>query len=349
MVNNMATRLKRDSNSITIAGFWENIALKKYNFSPAYQRDSVWDIEKQSFFIDSLLKNCPIPPIFLHQKIDESSGRTTFDVIDGKQRLTSIIKFIENKIPASDEFADGPLYDAKIAGVYFKDLDSEELKSYKSAFWRYSIPIEYIDSDDKTLIDNIFDRLNRNGEKLEGQELRRASYHNTDLLKFIERIADEEPWSTLLSRLKTKRMEHYEFISEILFQQIEKKVLHADQKAIDALYKQYATTDITNTVHEDRFIEASKYLLDLGLDFESYKVSGVSHLYGIWCLVQYCLDKKIDAQDISGKLNEFYYELRNATEPNRHVAEYKKSMSSRTRDQSQRRKRMESLISYLDI
>lgn len=61
--------LKRDSNSINIASFWEGFSLGKFNFDPPYQRDSVWDEEKQSFFIDSILRNYPIPPIFLHQKL----------------------------------------------------------------------------------------------------------------------------------------------------------------------------------------------------------------------------------------------------------------------------------------
>ena len=82
--------LKRDSNSINIASFWEGFSLGKFNFDPPYQRDSVWDEEKQSFFIDSILRNYPIPPIFLHQKIDDDTGRITFEVVDGKQRLTTI-------------------------------------------------------------------------------------------------------------------------------------------------------------------------------------------------------------------------------------------------------------------
>ena len=70
----MSDILNRDTNTITVANFWENYMLDKYNFDPAYQRQSVWSDEKQSFFIDSILKNFPIPPIFLHQKIDDETG-----------------------------------------------------------------------------------------------------------------------------------------------------------------------------------------------------------------------------------------------------------------------------------
>ncbi|WP_163006342.1 DUF262 domain-containing protein, partial [Pseudomonas viridiflava] len=87
------SRLNRESTSISISEFYENHLLKKYNYEPAYQRKSVWSDEKKAFLIDSILKNFPIPPIFLYLKIDERTGKTTFDVVDGKQRLTYLTMF----------------------------------------------------------------------------------------------------------------------------------------------------------------------------------------------------------------------------------------------------------------
>ncbi|KAE9861864.1 DUF262 domain-containing protein, partial [Escherichia coli] len=153
--------LKRDSNSINIASFWEGYSLNKFNFDPPYQRDSVWDEEKQSFFIDSILRNYPIPPLFLHQKIDDDTGRITFEVVDGKQRLTAIVNFIKGIIISASEENDDEL-----TGVSFEDLGNEKYAEIKKLFWRYQMPIEYIDTEDEKIIDSIFDRLNRNGERL---------------------------------------------------------------------------------------------------------------------------------------------------------------------------------------
>ena len=92
-------RFKRHETDFTIATLWEFKSLDKINLNPKYQRSSeVWNIEKQSFLIDSIVKNFPIPPIFLHEFIDQDSGKTKYDVIDGKQRLTSIFKFIEGNL-----------------------------------------------------------------------------------------------------------------------------------------------------------------------------------------------------------------------------------------------------------
>ena len=69
----MPEYLQRESNKITIANFYESFQLSKYDFNPPYQRRSLWTEEKKSFLINSILKNFPMPPIFLHQKIDAVS------------------------------------------------------------------------------------------------------------------------------------------------------------------------------------------------------------------------------------------------------------------------------------
>jgi hypothetical protein len=345
----MSNVLSRETNTITVANFWENYLLNKYNFDPAYQRKSVWSDEKQSFFIDSVLKNFPMPPIFLHQKIDDDTGKTKYDIIDGKQRLTSIIRFLKNEIPASDEFENSPFYDEKIAGVYFRDLDEKDLTEYKKRLWRYVVPIEYIDTTNKDVIDNIFDRLNRNGEPLNGQELRKSVYHGTELLLLVEKIADGPFWKDRLAKTDVARMEHYEFVSEILFQIIEDRPLHANQAELDTLYAKYARKTLDWNSLESKFIEITSFMSSLNVNYEEYRVGGVSHLYGIWCLANYCNSKKIDVEVVKPKLEQFFDELRSGSSDTPQVESYRKSMSARTKDQGQRRRRFEALREYIGI
>lgn len=345
----MSVSLMRETNTITVANFWESYLLKKYNFDPAYQRDSVWSDEKQSFFIDSLLKNFPIPPIFLHQKIDDDTGKTKYDVIDGKQRLTSIVRFLKNEIPASDEFENTPFFDEKIAGVYFRDLDEKDLSEYKKRFWRYVIPIEYIDTSDKEVIDNIFDRLNRNGEPLKGQELRRSKYHGTPLLDLVERTADLPFWKERLAITDVARMEHYEFISEIVFQQIESQPLQANQDILDELYEKYSRATLDWSGIEANFVQATHIMNSLNIDYEKYGVGGVSHLYGIWCLADFCHKNSIIPEDVRDKLTDFYKKLRDRDAGDAYTEAYSKSMSSRTKDRGQRKRRFEALRGYIQL
>lgn len=345
----MSNILSRETNTITVANFWENYLLNKYDFDPAYQRRSVWSDEKQSFFIDSILKNFPMPPIFLHQKIDDDTGKTKYDIIDGKQRLTSIIRFLKNEIPASDEFENSPFYDENIAGVYFKDLDEKNLNEYKKRLWRYVVPIEYIDTSNKNVIDNIFDRLNRNGEPLNGQELRKSVYHGSELLSLVEKISEGPFWKDRLEKFDVARMEHYEFVSELLFQLIEGKPLHANQDELDRLYEKYANESLDWNSLERKVLDVTAYISKLEIDFDGYRVSGVSHIYGIWCFASYCVNNSVDINIVKPKLDEFFTLLRSRQFDDERVEAYRKSMSARTKDQGQRKRRLNSLIEYVGV
>ena len=118
-----SNRYYRKSTSITVSNFYEQYQLGKYRFDPPYQRDmNVWDIEQKSFLLDTIFKNFPIPPIFLEQKIDSDTGITNYDVIDGKQRLSTIIGFINNERPLPKEFGNDIYGNNIINGLSFNEI-----------------------------------------------------------------------------------------------------------------------------------------------------------------------------------------------------------------------------------
>ncbi len=174
----MAKFFERNSTKLTISEFYDNYSLKKYNFKASYQRKSnVWVEDKKSFLIDSILKNYPIPAIFMRPIVDEN-GKTKYDIVDGKQRLQAIINFIEGKIPLTMYFAEDRFLDEEsrqlaenVAGKKFEDIKKEkESGEYVKQFWTYTLQIEYLYEDDLDLVSSVFDRLNRNGEPLNPQE-----------------------------------------------------------------------------------------------------------------------------------------------------------------------------------
>lgn len=340
----MGKHLKRDSNTISLATFYENYLMKKYNFDPPYQRHSVWTDEKQSFLIDSILRNFPIPPIFLHQHIDAKTGRTRYDVIDGKQRLTSIIRFIDNKIAVtSEEEEDGEVW--PLAGKKFSDLDAPELDGYKQVFWRYQIPVEYIDTDSHALVDNIFDRLNRNGEPLVGQELRKAKYNDSALLCLVEDACKIPVWADRLKTLDEQRMGDREFVSELIFVLLEDGPCEGRESRLDDLYAKHAQLpDAPATL--DAFKDLSKTLHDLGLDVMADL--GVSHVYGIWCFLNWCKKEGKNPLEYRERLEEFYAKFQADDFEDPAIKDYKNSVSWATRTKGQRNKRMRAIIQYLN-
>ena len=108
----MAKLFERKSTSLTISEFYDNYTSNKYRFNVTYQRKSgVWSEDKKSFLIDSILKNYPVPAIFLRPCVDNDTGKTVYDVVDGKQRLEAIVNFIENKIALTTYFAEDDFLD----------------------------------------------------------------------------------------------------------------------------------------------------------------------------------------------------------------------------------------------
>jgi uncharacterized protein with ParB-like and HNH nuclease domain len=293
------------------------------------------------------MRNFPIPPIFLRQKIDDETGKTSYEVIDGKQRLTSIIRFINNEIPISseEEPADNN-YEQTIAGLFFNEFDSDEdSKEFKKQFWRYHIAIEYIDTDSDELIKHIFDRLNRNGEPLTGQELRNARFNENYFHRKVIEISTKKEWKELLSNVDVIRMENSEFVSELLFETGENQPLHANQEVIDKYYEKYAqkgNDEIDTAIGV--FDEIIKYILLLNV--QNYCKKGVSHFYGIWCFAHHCINSNINSADVEQKIKDFFGKYSNRVYDHDALVEYKKSMSSNTKSSTQRIRRRDALIHY---
>src|SRR3990172_6992983 len=91
---------------------------KKLNLNPGFQRSSVWKNNDRAKLIDSIIKNYPIPSIFLYRR--EKDGEIVYDVIDGKQRIETFLMYMV--IMRGDKFS-----------VLLQLPDSSEAKKY---FWK---------------------------------------------------------------------------------------------------------------------------------------------------------------------------------------------------------------------
>jgi len=136
------------------------------NLDPKYQRRSVWTQEYKDNFIDTILLEYPSPSIFLYEEIDPN-GRAKYNVVDGKQRLTTVFEFVDDRFPISDVAGKESL-----RGEYFSNLERDD----KVNFWNYLFSVEYIPTNQEEIINDIFNRINRNVAKLTFQELRHARF-----------------------------------------------------------------------------------------------------------------------------------------------------------------------------
>jgi Protein of unknown function DUF262 len=138
-------------------------------------------------------------------------GRSLFAVVDGKQRLSSLFEFVRGDFPVPDSISN-PEYQGK----YFGDLPNNA----KTAFWRYQFSVEYIPHEDETLINAIFDRINRNVAKLSAQELRHAKLDGifiNEAERLTEWMNEKLPrnFPNIPDRYK-RQMKDVEFVSLLL-------------------------------------------------------------------------------------------------------------------------------------
>ena len=357
----MAKIFERKSTSLTISEFYENFISNKYRFNVKYQRKSdVWSEDKKSFLIDSVLKNYPMPAIFLRPCVDTSTGKTIYDVVDGKQRLEAIIAFIENRIALTTYFAEDDFIDdanlqaaSEIAGLTFDEIKQKnyDFPDYIKQFWTYSLNIEYLYESREELVASVFDRLNRNGEPLTKQELRNAKYSNSVLLSTVGTLTNIPFWDDKLSRLKSVRMEDVEFVSELLFLVLEDRILDSSPDTLDRLYEKYQNDENNIEKAKAKFLSIVRYIESFSIDFlKNKRLCWTTHLYSLFTLAWELNNRGIVAETVSEKVCEFYSEyFSKGIKYEGSFKKYKDASSSRTRSDTQRKKRLSALLEYCGL
>jgi hypothetical protein len=165
----------------------------KLEIQPDFQREVVWRQDDQSRFIDSLVKQLPIPSMCF--SLDHKTQR--WKVIDGLQRMSSIIRFL-----SEDEWrlSDLPDIHPKLRSTKNIELrkGNEEQKRLFSLVEDVSIPVtvircDYTQHSHMLYLFTIFHRLNSGGVRLTNQEIRNCIYtgpFNDILKKFDKSNAD---------------------------------------------------------------------------------------------------------------------------------------------------------------
>ena len=222
-------------------------------------------------------------------------------------------------------------------------MSTEELLSeFRAAFWKYDIPVEYIDPTDVGLIEDVFDRLNRNGEPLKGQELRNAQYHSSTLMQAVNTLVQHKYLKERLSVTDLARMEDKEFASECLLTTLMGQVIGSNQETLDKLYETHQSDDFSQTLqHAERICDD---LSELNLDYQNRRIGGVSHLYGLWSLAMILRRNSKVVTDYKAQLEMFYSMLRDPSKDDVRE-EYRRSMNSRTKERFMRVRRVNSLLS----
>ena len=148
---------------------------------PDYQRDAEqWDRRKESLFIESLLNNLTTPAVFFLEDPDT----TSIEVIDGQQRLNTILKYSndEFKLEAGDDINYLSPQSVHYSGKKFSELPQR----FKTVFNDYPITIIYLPPrlELGTKLE-IFRRINEGGTPLTAQDIRLSYYSDSKSVYFV--------------------------------------------------------------------------------------------------------------------------------------------------------------------
>lgn len=158
----------------------------KLNLQPDYQRNFVWKNKQQSKFIESLILGIPVPTIFINENED-----STYEVIDGQQRLTTCYRFWNNELKLT-----GLETLTELNGLRFVDLDEDITDVLK---YNRTLSVVSILKDSSVEIKfDIFQRLNEGAVKLNAQELRNVVYRGK-VIEFLEDLSKNTQFSTVLN------------------------------------------------------------------------------------------------------------------------------------------------------
>lgn len=228
-----------------------------------FQRRSVWTTSAKIFLIDTILRELPIPKIYIRTKVDLKTKKSYREVVDGQQRLLAIIDFSKDSIILSRKTNE-------FSGLKYSTLGDE----LQEKFLSYAVSIgQLINASDDDVLE-IFSRLNSNTVKLNNQELRHAQFQGMfkwsvfEASRALSPAFEKYKVLTLKQRL---RMLDDQLVAE-MFGIILKGITDGGQRNIQKLYKEFDRDDSFNQEEvENKIIKTTDFIFDnFSFLFESY-------------------------------------------------------------------------------
>lgn len=182
------------------------------DIQPEFQRDFVWKGPDQSRFIDSLIKQLPIPSLCFSYDAKQQKWL----VIDGLQRISTIIQFLSGADWTISELKD---IEPKISGVSAAAIkNNKELAEFYRRVENSTIPItvlrcDYSNNHHLSYLFTVFHRLNSTGLKLNNQEIRNCIFAGV-FNRLLRKLDDDPTWRKLnkMKKGESYRMQKQELI-----------------------------------------------------------------------------------------------------------------------------------------
>lgn len=249
----------------------------RLELQPDFQRNEVWSRAAKIALIDTILLDIPMPKIYI--KAVMKNEQTYRVVIDGQQRLTAIIEFLNNKFRLRVPHITLSEYDKKLFRELPEDIRNKVL-SYKIDFNEIVNP----SSDD---VRDLYARVNKYTVQLNKQELRRADYPG-EFLNLAEELSDLPFFddSKFFSSGQKRRMLDVEYIEELLCIMLEGEQDKKD--SIDEFCEKYTVLPFGKDNLKSEFIGILKDISTIfsdGISLTETRFKQKSDFYSLFSIV----------------------------------------------------------------
>jgi hypothetical protein len=235
-------QLASTPSNLTINHFFRQYVDEVLVLRPPFQRNLVWNQEQQSFLVDSILRGLPVPEIYIQTDTSADGAERTL-IVDGQQRISACIKFIEDKL----KLVGGDELDPQWRGKTFSQLSEDLRRRFRS----YELVARKLPNVGDQVLREIFRRLNKTVEAMEPQELRHAAYTGP-FISLIEAAA-QRPMFTELGLFSPKdylRRRNDEFLAEIAYAVISRAYPNK-KEGLDELFLSYEKRGVPANALED--------------------------------------------------------------------------------------------------
>lgn len=269
-----------------LANFYKNDELK---LDPWYQRRSVWNVAQKGYLLNTLFVKKPVPTIYVRHYLDLESEKSIKEVVDGQQRMRSILGYLDNEFAARH-----PNYDLP---VKYSDLSPKERTELKMT--KLSIG-SLVNAEESDVIE-IFGRLNSISKTLNSQEKRNAKFSGAMKQFCLEYAAKKVIFwreTGIFSATDISRMDEVQFISDLVLNLISGLSDFSAAK-LDSLYGQYDSEfsdekkihkrldrifsiveKLSSSLIKDSIFSRSPIFFSLALVLDEKKVSNTSKKLG---------------------------------------------------------------------
>lgn len=225
---------------------------------PKYQRKLVWKKQHKYAFINTVLLNFPFPEVCIaSSEIDVEKMVATEVVVDGQQRLTTIVDYIKG----IGDF----LNQKKIPD--FAGLSASDKKS----FLNYKVSVRDLKDIHEDIIKDIFQRINSTEYSLNTVEKNNALFGDGEIALFCKQLVDKNYTATedetdVIINPKIKHEINDFFNSKNIFTQNDIKRMY------DFQYIMLVTSTILEGNYFGRSTKVDEYLEKFNSSFEDYNV-----------------------------------------------------------------------------